>query len=141
MRTLLATLALALSFSLSASHLITGHFSFEHVSTGTNTSVYEVSLVLYRDVTGVAMPTSVTVYYEKLGPNGVTSTLSLGQASSGALAGNCGSTYGIDAYTYSANVTSITTPATPSRILLVADLLQSRILQMPPAKAFTSVVF
>ena len=86
MRTLLATLAITLSLSLSATHLITGHFSFEHVSTGTNTSVYEVSLVLYRDVTGVAMPTSVTVYYEKLGPNGVASTLSLGQASNGALA-------------------------------------------------------
>ena len=105
MRTFLATIALALSFSLSASHLITGHFSFEHVSTGTVTSVYKVSLVLYRDVTGVAMPTSVTAYYEKLGPNGVTSTVSLGQASNGALTGNCGSTYGIEAYTYSANVT------------------------------------
>jgi hypothetical protein len=51
------------------------------------------------------MPTSVTAYYEKLGPNGVTSTVSLGQASNGALTGNCGSSYGIDAYTYSANVT------------------------------------
>ena len=105
MRTFLATIALALSFSLSASHLITGHFSFEHVSTGTATSVYKVSLVLYRDVTGIAMPTSVTAYYEKLGPNGVTSTVSLGQASNGALTGNCGSTYGIEAYPYSANVT------------------------------------
>ena len=75
MRSLLATLALTLSLSLSATHLITGHFSFEHVSTGTTTSVYKVSLVLYRDVTGVAMPTSVTVYYEKLGPNGVTSSV------------------------------------------------------------------
>ena len=97
MRTFLATIALALSFSLSASHLITGHFSFEHVSTGTATSVYKVSLVLYRDVTGITMPTSVTAYYEKLGPNGVTSTVSLGQASNGALSGNCGSTYGIEA--------------------------------------------
>lgn len=105
MRTFLATLTLALSFSLSASHLITGHFSFEHVSTGTATSVYKVSLVLYRDITGVTMPTSITAYYEKLGPNGVTSTVSLGQASSGALSGNCGSTYGIEAYTYSSNVT------------------------------------
>ncbi|MDA8581894.1 T9SS type A sorting domain-containing protein [Schleiferiaceae bacterium] len=105
MRTFLATMALALSFSLSASHLITGHFSFEHVSTGTATSVYKVSLVLYRDVTGITMPTSVTAYYEKLGPNGVTSTVSLGQSSNGALSGNCGSTYGIEAYTYSANVT------------------------------------
>ena len=105
MRTLLATLAITLSLSLSATHLITGHFSFEHVSTGTNTSVYEVSLVLYRDVTGIAMPTSVTVYYKTLGPNGATSSVGLGQSSSGALTGNCGSTYGIEAYTYSANVT------------------------------------
>ena len=105
MRTLLATLAITLSLSLSASHLITGHFSFEHVSTGTTTSVYKVSLVLYRDVTGIAMPTSVTVYYKTLGPNGATSSVGLGQSSSGALTGNCGSTYGIDAYTYSANVT------------------------------------
>ena len=70
MRTLLATLALTLSLSLSATHLITGHFSFEHVSTGTNTSVYEVSLVLYRDVTGIAMPTSVTVIIKRLVPMG-----------------------------------------------------------------------
>ena len=105
MRSLLATLALTLSLSLSASHLITGHFSFEHVSTGTTTSVYKVSLVLYRDVTGIAMPTSVTVYYKTLGPNGATSSVGLGQSSSGALTGNCGSTYGIEAYTYSANVT------------------------------------
>jgi len=105
MRSLLATLALTLSLSLSATHLITGHFSFEHVSTGTTTSVYKVSLVLYRDVTGVAMPTSVTVYYKTLGPNGATSSVGLGQSSSGALTGNCGSTYGIEAYTYSANVT------------------------------------
>ncbi|MDA0742043.1 MAG: hypothetical protein O2862_09025 [Bacteroidetes bacterium] len=67
MRTVLTTLALTLSLSLSATHLITGHLSFNHVSTGTNTSIYEVSLVLYSDVTGVAMPTSITVYYEKLG--------------------------------------------------------------------------
>ena len=105
MRTLIATLALTLSLSLSASHLITGHFSFEHVSTGTSTSVYKVSLVLYRDATGISMPTSTTVYYKTLGPNGVTSSVDLGQASSGALTGNCGSTYGIEAYTYSANVT------------------------------------
>ena len=51
------------------------------------------------------MPTSVTVYYKTLGPNGATSSVGLGQSSSGALTGNCGSTYGIDAYTYSANVT------------------------------------
>ncbi|MDA9218101.1 T9SS type A sorting domain-containing protein [Schleiferiaceae bacterium] len=105
MRPLLTTLALILSISLSASHLITGHFSFEHVSTGTSTSVYKVSLVLYRDATGISMPTSTTVYYKTLGPNGVTSSVGLGQASSGALTGNCGSTYGIEAYTYSANVT------------------------------------
>jgi len=105
MRSLLATLALTLSLSLSATHLITGHFSFEHVSTGTTTSVYKVSLVLYRDVTGITMPTSVTVYYKTLGPNGATSSVGLGQSSSGALTGNCGSTYGIEAYTYSANVT------------------------------------
>ena len=51
------------------------------------------------------MPTSVTVYYKTLGPNGATSSVGLGQSSSGALTGNCGSTYGIEAYTYSANVT------------------------------------
>ena len=105
MRSLLATLALTLSLSLSASHLITGHFSFEHVSTGTTTSVYKVSLVLYRDATGITVPNYALVYYRTLGPNGVTSSISIGQSSSGALTGNCGSTYGIEAYTYSANVT------------------------------------
>ena len=105
MRRLLLLLVFFYSLSLSATHLITGHFSFEHVSTGTSTSVYTVKLVLYRDVTGVAMPTSATVYYKTLGANGVTSTVSLGQASNVALTGNCGSTYGIQAYTYSANLT------------------------------------
>lgn len=105
MRTLLTFLSFAISLSLSATHLITGHFSFEHVSTGTSTSVYKVKLVLYRDVTGVAMPTSATVYYKTLGANGVTSTVSLGQSSNVALTGNCGSTYGIQAYTYSGNLT------------------------------------
>ena len=105
MRRLLLLLVFFCSLSLSATHLITGHFSFEHVSTGTSTSVYTVKLVLYRDVTGVAMPTSATVYYKTLGANGVTSTVSLGQASNVALTGNCGSTYGIQAYTYSANLT------------------------------------
>lgn len=105
MRRVLPLLVFFCSLSLSATHLITGHFSFEHVSTGTSTSVYRVKLVLYRDVTGVAMPTSATVYYKTLGANGVTSTVSLGQASNVALTGNCGSTYGIQAYTYSANLT------------------------------------
>ena len=105
MRRVLQLLVFFCSLSLSATHLIPGHFSFEHVSTGTSTSVYRVKLVLYRDVTGVAMPTSATVYYKTLGANGVTSTVSLGQASNVALTGNCGSTYGIQAYTYSANLT------------------------------------
>jgi len=89
MRTFLVSLALALSFSLSASHLITGHFSFEHVSTGASTSIYKVSLVLYRDVTGVAMPTSVTAYYEKLGIQSFLSSIQGCYRRRNANIGNC----------------------------------------------------
>ena len=67
---LLVTIALTLFTSVSASRLITSHFSFKHVGTGISTSVYKVSLILYSDVTGVAMPSTVATFYEKLGPNG-----------------------------------------------------------------------
>ena len=47
MRTFLASLALALSFSLSASHLITGYMYYDYVSTNGNQITYDVYLDLY----------------------------------------------------------------------------------------------
>ena len=66
MRHVLLLLAFVFSTALSATHLITGDFTFEHQSTGANTSTYKVTLHLYRDLNGINLPSSATVYYKKL---------------------------------------------------------------------------
>ena len=70
MRTLLATLAITLSLSLSASHLITGYMYYDYVSTSGNQITYDVHLDLYGDATGISMPTSATIYYNELNGTG-----------------------------------------------------------------------
>ena len=106
MRTLVAALALFLSFSLSATHLLTGHFSFEHQSTGATTSTYKVTLHLYRDLNGINLPSSTTVYYKKLSQTSPTS-LALSQNSSNSfnLSTNCGSNLGVGVVSYEGTVT------------------------------------
>jgi len=106
MRNVFLAIALIVSVSLSASHLLTGHFSFEHQSTGANTSTYKVTLHLYRDLNGITLPTSSTVYYKKLNQQ-TASSLSLTQNSSNSynLASNCGSSYGVGVVTYEGTVT------------------------------------
>ena len=106
MRTLVAALALMLSFSLSATHLLTGHFSFEHQSTGASTSTYKVTLHLYRDLNGISLPSSTTVYYKKLNQTSPTS-LALSQNSSNSfnLTTNCGSNFGVGVVSYEGTVT------------------------------------
>ena len=106
MRNLYLVLALFLSVSLSASHLLTGHFSFEHQSTGTNTSTYKVTLHLYRDLNGISLPTSTTIYYKKLNQTTASSvTLSQNSSNSYNLTANCGSTFGVGVVSYEGTVT------------------------------------
>ena len=61
MRQVLLLFAFVLSTTLSATHLITGDFTFEHQSTSANTSTYKVTLHLYRDLNGINLPSSATV--------------------------------------------------------------------------------
>jgi len=106
MRNLFFVLALFVSVSLSASHLLTGHFSFEHQSTGTNTSTYKVTLHLYRDLNGISLPTSTTIYYKKLNQTTASSvTLSQNSSNSYNLTANCGSTFGVGVVSYEGTVT------------------------------------
>lgn len=72
MRQVLLLLAFVFSTALSATHLITGDFTFEHQSTGANTSTYKVHL--YRDLNGINLPSSATVYYKKLSQSTATSS-------------------------------------------------------------------
>lgn len=81
MRKLLLLLGFVFSTALSATHLITGDFTFEHQSTGANTSTYKVTLHLYRDLNGINLPSSAAVYYKKLSQQ-TASSLSLTQNSS-----------------------------------------------------------
>jgi hypothetical protein len=106
MRTLIAALALVLSTSLSATHLLTGNFSFEHQSTGATTSTYKVTLHLYRDLNGINLPSSTTVYYKKLSQTSPTS-LALTQNSSNSFnfTSNCGSNLGVGVVSYEGTVT------------------------------------
>jgi len=106
MRRILFLLAFMFSTLLSASHLITGNFIFEHQSTGANTSTYKVTLHLYRDLNGITLPSSATVYYKKLNQSTATA-LSLSQNSSNSynLSSNCGSNYGVGVVSYEGTVT------------------------------------
>jgi hypothetical protein len=106
MRNVLLLLAFVFSTALSATHLITGDFTFEHQSTGANTSTYKVTLHLYRDLNGINLPSSATVYYKKLSQSSATS-LALTQNSSNSynLASNCGSSYGVGVVSYEGTVT------------------------------------
>jgi len=61
----LLTLSIALigmTFSADASHLAGGDIQYEYVSSTGNSHKYKVKLRLYRDQSGITMPTSATVY-------------------------------------------------------------------------------
>ena len=106
MRTILSVLAVFISITLSATHLLTGNFSFEYLSSTTNTSTYKVTLQLYRDLNGIALPNSATVYYKKLNQTSP-SSLMMSQNSNNSynLSSNCGSTYGVGVVSYEATLT------------------------------------
>ena len=106
MRTFLTSLALALSFSLSASHLITGYMYYDYVSTNGNQITYDVYLDLYGDATGISMPATAGIYYKELNGTAAAQSVSASQfGSSTAISGNCGSSYSVNVYTYKTTIT------------------------------------
>ena len=106
MRTFLASLALALSFSLSASHLITGYMYYDYVSTNGNQITYDVYLDLYGDASGISMPATAGIYYKELNGTAAAQSVSASQfGSSTAISGNCGSSYSVNVYTYKTTIT------------------------------------
>ena len=106
MRTFLTTIALALSFSLSASHLITGYMYYDYVSTNGNQITYDVYLDLYGDATGISMPATAGIYYKELNGTAAAQSVSASQfGSSTAISGNCGSSYSVNVYTYKTTIT------------------------------------
>ena len=106
MRTFLAAMALALSFSLSASHLITGYMYYDYVSTNGNQITYDVYLDLYGDATGISMPATAGIYYKELNGTAAAQSVSASQfGSSTAISGNCGSSYSVNVYTYKTTIT------------------------------------
>ena len=80
MRKILIALMLLFGFQASASHLISGNFTYEFVSQSGNQRTYKINLYLYRDLTGINLPSTTTVYYKKTNQSTI-STLSLTQAS------------------------------------------------------------
>jgi len=106
MRTFLTSLALALSFSLSASHLITGYMYYDYVSTNGNQITYDVYLDLYGDAAGISMPATAGIYYKELNGTAAAQSVSASQfGSSTAISGNCGSSYSVNVYTYKTTIT------------------------------------
>jgi hypothetical protein len=104
MRKILIALVLLFGFQASASHLISGNFTYEFVSQSGNQRTYKINLYLFRDVTGVNLPSTASVYYKKVNQSTV-SSLSLTQASVTTPTNTCNSTISYAVHKYSANVT------------------------------------
>ncbi len=104
MRKILIALVLFFGFQASATHLISGNFTYEFVSQSGNQRTYKINLYLFRDVTGVNLPSTTTIYYKKTNQSTI-STLSLTQASVTTPTNTCNSTINYAVHKYSANVT------------------------------------
>ena len=104
MRNFLIALALCFSFQASASHLISGNFTYEFISQSGNQRTYKINLYLFRDITGVNLPNTAQVYYKKANQSTV-STLSLSQAGITTPNNTCNATTSYAVHKYSANVT------------------------------------
>lgn len=104
MRNFLIALALCFSFQASASHLISGNFTYEFISQSGNQRTYKINLYLFRDINGVNLPNTAQVYYKKANQSTV-STLSLSQAGITTPNNTCNATISYAVHKYSANVT------------------------------------
>ena len=104
MRKILTALVFFFGSQASATHLISGNFTYEFVSQSGNQRTYKINLYLFRDVTGVNLPSTATIYYKKTNQSTI-STLSLTQASVTTPTNTCNSTINYAVHKYSANVT------------------------------------
>ena len=106
MRIYFTLLAISFSLTLSASHLISGYFTYEHIGTSTNQETYKISLFLYRDVTGITMPSNADVYFQKSNQSTTIQNMSLSQVAGTGASGSslCNSTLGYQVYEYSGTV-------------------------------------
>ncbi len=104
MRKILIALVLFFGFQASATHLISGNFTYEFISQSGNQRTYKINLYLFRDITGVNLPNTAQVYYKKANQNTV-STLSLSQAGITTPNNTCNATISYAVHKYSANVT------------------------------------
>ena len=64
-KNIFSLILILVTLNANASHLVSGNFTYEYVSSGPGTRTYQIHLDLYRDNTGITMPTSVTVYYKQ----------------------------------------------------------------------------
>ena len=106
MRKYFTFLAVVFSMTLSASHLISGYFTYEHIGTTGNQETYQIRLFLYRDVTGISMPGTASVYYQKSNQSTAVQSINLSQASGTGANGAslCNSTLGYQVYEYTGTV-------------------------------------
>ena len=58
MRKILIALVLLFGFQASARHLISGNFTYEFVSQSENQRTFKINLYLFRDMTGVNLPST-----------------------------------------------------------------------------------
>ena len=103
MRKILIALVLFFSFQASASHLINGNFTYEFVSQSGNQRTYKINLYLYRDLTGINLPSTTTVYYKKTNQSTI-NALSLTQVSVNTPQNTCNSNISYAVHKYSGNV-------------------------------------
>ena len=106
MRKLLLFLIVFCSTQLQASHIISGNFTYEYVSTSGSQLTYKVTLTLLRDVTGISMPTSATVYYKKSNQTTASTSAVLTQVSGtgSTQSSYCNSSVGYQLFEYSSNI-------------------------------------
>lgn len=104
MRKILIALVLLFGFQASASHLISGNFTYEFISQSGNQRTYKINLYLFRDVTGVNLPNTAYINYKKANQSTIYN-LSLSQASITTPTNTCNSNISYAVHKYSTNVT------------------------------------
>lgn len=106
MRKFLIVLIFFCSAQLQASHIISGNFTYEFVSSSGSQLTYKVTLALLRDVTGINFPNTVTVFYKKANQTTTSTSVVLSQVSGTGTTPNsyCNSSVGYQVYEYTGNI-------------------------------------
>lgn len=105
MKNIFSLILILVTLNANASHLLSGNFTYEYVSSGPGTRTYQIHLDLYRDNTGITMPTSVTVYYKQVNSTTTNSFNASLNTSINALTANCGSSMAAEVHRYSYTIT------------------------------------